>query len=416
MSWILNNMIIPSQGAALSKRPTKIILVHGTWPDGHLLSRTRNFIRRSVRYLTLGRFYQDFEYGVRWDREGSQFCKTLLDLAQKEVIEVNISNFQWNGKNSISIRQQESERLAQLLNNISSENDSENIFVIGHSHGGTIACKAIELINDTKNIFVITLGTPFLELKQAGRTHYTSDRIMAALSAYGVIMALAPFLPKNILYDVLIALLALSLLTYTYKQINIMRNQEQTIELSSKIISLCASSSLEHLIVKGGPSLIIRTPYDNAGMSLSVILFIEAQLREFMNNIEEIVSWFTISSALVSVLFTAYQLVIYRELHRSASAFLTTIIWATAGALIPLSFALISFIFRKILLKSYGAKFSDNTFDVEICLNTTPDTNSGYEVKTVLPELNRRLNRHSIYENVKAIDLIFNYIVGKTKV
>ena len=250
-----------------------------------------------------------------------------------------------------------------------------------------------------------------MELKQAGRRHFTTDRIMAAISAYMVIMLTLAVWPKEGFLAPAMALLSLiCILLFVKKQVTILQDPKQNKEISDKIAAVCAKTSLRSVIESRNLSLIIRTSYDNAGTVLSAISILEAGLRSFMNNFEEIAAWFPIIFALLSSVFLLYQGIFQAETQTVFAGALFVCKWAITGALVPVAFGPISFLFRKVFLTAYGLQFKDNSFDVEVCINSTPDTEFGYKVKTILPSLSRKLNRHSIYENREAIQTIIEHI------
>jgi hypothetical protein len=108
---------------------TVITLVHGTWA------------RRA-----------------KWVRPGSRL-RTLLNnhLPGTVLFEV----FTWGGRNSARTRQLASEKLAlQLSQQLLDYPDAQH-FVLGHSHGGSVALKAVEIAGLFHSVGVICMSTPF---------------------------------------------------------------------------------------------------------------------------------------------------------------------------------------------------------------------------------------------------------------
>lgn len=109
-----------------------ITLVHGTWA------------RRS-----------------QWISPESTFSQALCSSLAPNI--VTTKEFRWSGRNSVSARHQASADLAlQLEHSLELWPDARH-FIIGHSHGGTVAFKALADSRLQARIDgVITLSTPFI--------------------------------------------------------------------------------------------------------------------------------------------------------------------------------------------------------------------------------------------------------------
>jgi hypothetical protein len=94
---------------------TKVLLVHGTWPNG-ILPR----LRRSTR----------------WFEDGSDFRVRLTNDLAIQNISAEISSFQWSGRNSIFAREQAAVELAALIEN--QQLDGPPLVIIAHSHSFTL--------------------------------------------------------------------------------------------------------------------------------------------------------------------------------------------------------------------------------------------------------------------------------------
>lgn len=100
----------------------------------------------------------------KWMREGSELRQTVL----QKFPNMKIDEFLWNGAkgyyaNSQEARYRSAKDLGRKL-----QHDSENFdhtVVIGHSHGGNVALQAMNEI-DTKNMSLVTLGTPFFHVEK----------------------------------------------------------------------------------------------------------------------------------------------------------------------------------------------------------------------------------------------------------
>jgi hypothetical protein len=120
-----------------------ITLIHGTWGRG-------------------------FFPGVptkkpRWFEEGSAFRAMLESELKDRGFRYKISEFSWSGSNSIIERDQAARELA---GNLSRQVITQRSLLIGHSHGGNIALRALKLLGEQRGpAWVATMATPFLQIK-----------------------------------------------------------------------------------------------------------------------------------------------------------------------------------------------------------------------------------------------------------
>ena len=134
-----------------------ITLVHGTWGHGFFPRR-----RRQNR-------------PPFWFEEASPFLARLStelgDLPHK------ITPLLWSGANSIFVRDKTARVLTERLSSEHTEHPQATQLVIAHSHGGNIALRALHHLQkrdasqlcgaDGANPLVVTLATPFIEVKHA---------------------------------------------------------------------------------------------------------------------------------------------------------------------------------------------------------------------------------------------------------
>lgn len=115
-------------------QPLIIILVHGTW--------ARN---------------------AQWAQPGSSLWQAL----DRELGHPAILPFQWSGKNTFQAREDAAQALRQYLILLARGNPNANLFIIGHSHGGSVALYAVKEDAIRKRIQgVACLSTPFLVTKR----------------------------------------------------------------------------------------------------------------------------------------------------------------------------------------------------------------------------------------------------------
>jgi hypothetical protein len=116
--------------------PIKVILVHGT-----------------------------FDIGAEWTRDGSQYRQLLSAKVEQENRKVEFQEHHWDGENTYVSRLNAAKRLDEELIDINKKFDGDT-FVIGHSHGGNIIRKALDILPQTAQpTAVITYGTPFIQFR-----------------------------------------------------------------------------------------------------------------------------------------------------------------------------------------------------------------------------------------------------------
>jgi hypothetical protein len=148
-----------------------ITLVHGTWPHGFFPRLFR--FKQWVRGL-MGR-RQPWEPPPFWFEEGSPFLSRLS--TELHDIPHKIRPLLWTGENSIRIRDETAQVLAQQLSAEHAEHPQATQLVIAHSHGGNIALRALHHLKqrdasqldgaDAADPLVVTLATPFIEVQHA---------------------------------------------------------------------------------------------------------------------------------------------------------------------------------------------------------------------------------------------------------
>jgi hypothetical protein len=124
----------------METRPKAVVtLVHGTW--------ARN---------------------AKWTKAGSSLFSHLEECLPKPAI---VTGFSWSGKNSARARKRASEELCAHLRRMVEENPQAAHFVIGHSHGGNVALKAVAEGQMFETVSLICLSTPFFNIRPRFRGH-----------------------------------------------------------------------------------------------------------------------------------------------------------------------------------------------------------------------------------------------------
>jgi Alpha/beta hydrolase len=101
-----------------------------------------------------------FARGAAWTQPGSRFQREL----QRELKFPTIFNtFEWSGANSHSARKTAGGALAKHLRSLGQAHPDRHHILLAHSHGGNVACYALEDVEAAKNVSaIVTLGTPFI--------------------------------------------------------------------------------------------------------------------------------------------------------------------------------------------------------------------------------------------------------------
>jgi hypothetical protein len=152
----------------------RITIVHGTWGRGIFPT-----VRSRLPFK-----------GPQWFDDQSQFALKLCERLSKRSIFARISAFPWSGANSIFARDRAGHDLAAHLRDEAERAKGSRQVVIGHSHGGNVAIRALSHRGDSPEpITLVTLATPFVEVLVPSER--PEPEIKPELS-FGVRRALAP--------------------------------------------------------------------------------------------------------------------------------------------------------------------------------------------------------------------------------
>lgn len=112
-------------------------------------------------FLVHGTFARD----AAWTKANSTISKLLYKRGVEDGYDVVIKEFIWTGDNSHVARLTAARSLAEKLREETSNNT--NVYLICHSHGGTVARKAIDLLEEREcPKSVVTFGTPFINFEK----------------------------------------------------------------------------------------------------------------------------------------------------------------------------------------------------------------------------------------------------------
>jgi hypothetical protein len=127
-----------------------ITLLHGTWGQGFLKNDTESHTSNSKR----------------WFSSNSEFSNNLINNLKERGIVCRVTSTLWSGSNSIVARDEAAAILAQHLNSQHKEHPNTKQIVVAHSHGGNVALRATNYIEFTENINLITIATPFIQIRR----------------------------------------------------------------------------------------------------------------------------------------------------------------------------------------------------------------------------------------------------------
>ncbi len=141
-----------------------VTLVHGTV-----------LFRRTQRFIAAFRKKE-----LHWYEEGSEFhskLKTQLECIGSYKYFIN-RPFKWSGSNLVRGRHDAAGKLVKHLR----DSSTYEHLIIAHSHGGNVVRQALDQIKGEMNVRVVTLATPFIEVKgQDASVHFTQYTHMMIL-------------------------------------------------------------------------------------------------------------------------------------------------------------------------------------------------------------------------------------------
>jgi hypothetical protein len=139
-----------------------VYLVHGTWPEG-IVRALGDTVKRVFGKDT----YRSVSGNTCWFQNDHPFRKELEKGLVVKGFKPDIRTFVWNGANSFRSRESAAAALAQQLSQGLACGVRQ--IVIAHSHGGTVALRALELMpTGAEQIEVVTLASPFLRVEAFG--------------------------------------------------------------------------------------------------------------------------------------------------------------------------------------------------------------------------------------------------------
>jgi len=139
-------------------KPIIVHLVHGTWPEG-LWKACKDTCRRFFTGRDPGRSASGSKC---WFQNQHRFHTDLTAQLIAQGFDPCILELTWSGANSFDHRSNAAAILAAVLKQLAPQGRQ---VVIGHSHGGSVALEAVNLL-DKEEVEVVTLATPFLRVER----------------------------------------------------------------------------------------------------------------------------------------------------------------------------------------------------------------------------------------------------------
>ena len=128
-----------------------------------------------------------FARGAPWAEPGSILARSVIQWFAKRGRTATVIPFQWSGRNSIAARRAAGTTLSECLSRIREENPQSALYVIAHSHGGSVFAYAIkrqpDLINKVDGF--VALATPWVGLEPCSYAAALRD-MLVTLTLYTV--------------------------------------------------------------------------------------------------------------------------------------------------------------------------------------------------------------------------------------
>jgi hypothetical protein len=133
----------------------------------------------------------------RWFEEGSSFRQRLEQLLQHYRLPAKVDAFEWSGANSIFERYAAAKRLAESIDTSHASAPEGMHVVVGHSHGGSVAMLCLRHVKDEarKNLRVITLATPFMEVYTETMGGHRIQGLVGLALLFGLGFSMLVFVP-----------------------------------------------------------------------------------------------------------------------------------------------------------------------------------------------------------------------------
>jgi hypothetical protein len=377
-----------------SRHPVILTLVHGTWGPGF-------FPRKPGGRRTF------------WFESKSRFVRELSARLSRANIAFVIHEFLWSGSNSFLARSNAARKLAEHLNQRHRDNPKFAQFIIGHSHGGTVAMLASKYLDEDNNPNLITLATPFVELG----TETPSNRLI--LATFNLILLIAGFLMIATTYP--IVTVGAPLFGYSFDDVPALAFQTLLVATFLGFVALVGYLVLGVQISRdpltrigklwseawAGLSnvrqlniLVIRGVDDEATLTLAV----GAIGNRIIGKLYQIIAIFSALLVPLCLWYGPNSLVPHiPHLDEFQNWYFATLLPIPAVALLCLT---LSGLFRSV----YGRELSFGTFFMQMKSHSTPDSDRLTALTFPPRELRLGGLRHGIYDHEEVCETIAAWI------
>jgi len=324
--------------------------------------------------------------------------------------------FLWNGANSVFARDNAAKSLAQLLTDGFKHFPQDKFVVIAHSHGGNTALRALHYLGeDAKRVYVITMGTPFLQIYARKRlSPLAFDSTLMAVSVWLVLAYLLERSGVEITPDgwILISLLPFSLLVselILYFAVNPV-NYGYGFRWCNRPSKIADATSYDLRKTPPARLLVLRAFDDEASLALAAGAIATRITNSLLSkNIFIVV-------ALIIMIAAAFALAVFFPKLSNALWRIVAMPWTTM-------LAVFSFIGLTIFVSGIVPSFFKVVFGrellvgaarCEVSAESVPDGSDGVDVITLRPEsiTDWIRSRHAIYDHEACASAINEWILN----
>jgi hypothetical protein len=381
-----------------------ITLVHGTWPRGFFPRLFR--FKQWVRGL-MGR-RQPWEPPPFWYDDGSPFLSRLS--TELHDISHKIRRLLWTGENSIRMRDETAQVLAQHLSAEHAEHPQATQLVIAHSHGGNIALRALHHLKqrdasqlseaDGPTPLVVTLATPFIEVQHADfGAEPDLVRTAVALALWTPSWVLTKSLfpmnesDKNLLISGAITLVFVGFSWWYGVSKRATRRRQNHVE------ALRTATRLGEIVsAQAQRLLIIRAIDDEASLGLAFGTIVNYVITKAIRYIR----WIIFGP--ISVILLSVILIRYFKIPIDQKEWYEDAIMVGCSALVLILFGLVS-----VARTAHGRELAVSPMECQINTQSTPDGVGLSKIVTLVRRTHVKSLRHGIYDHEDCAKVISDW-------
>ena len=133
--------------------------------------------------LVLTLIHGTYAHDASWVKTGSLYTALSDEFGER----LKIESFTWSGGNSVFERMAAAIELGDHIENLRIAHPSARQFLAAHSHGGNVACYALERLNGDHNVWGLAcLATPFLHARTRDAVAFSAKNWQMAI--FGLLM------------------------------------------------------------------------------------------------------------------------------------------------------------------------------------------------------------------------------------